>query len=164
MGVAARLIAAAALLCLCSTAAGRSLKQVGLWGQGAGKPGHASAAAAATAAAAAPPAARPPTRRRCGANSNPLLPSSLLQDPSAKIWSNYTLERATFYMSLQMKLPAPKTDSAEKCAEVGAVMRAGMHSIQYACSNMRLYLVAVLISCRMTLLHLPHRPAGVPRR
>ncbi|PRW39380.1 hypothetical protein C2E21_6990 [Chlorella sorokiniana] len=65
MGAPARLLAAAALLCLCSTVAARSLKQ----------------------------------------------------DLSAKIWSNYTLERATFYMSLQMKLPAPKTDSAEKCAE-----------------------------------------------
>lgn len=41
---------------------------------------------------------------------------SLVQDPTAKIWSNYTLERATFYMSLQMELPAPKTDSPENCA------------------------------------------------
>ena len=115
MALSARLLAAAALLCLCSAVSARTLKQVGLgagaivlrprgWRPGRRRPPPPLQRGAATRCPAPPqPPAHPPS-----------LPP---QDANAKIWANYTLERATFYASVQMKLPAPETATAEACAE-----------------------------------------------
>lgn len=40
-----------------------------------------------------------------------------MQDPNNAIWQSYSIEKATFYASLQMTLPPPSTDSAEACAQ-----------------------------------------------
>lgn len=118
MALSARLFAAAALLCLCSTVAARTLKQVR---PGCGRNCPASSGCRRVAARRRPCGALPPRllhptpQPRAHRFICALTP--LPQDENAKIWSNYTLERATFYASVQMKLPAPETDTAEKCAE-----------------------------------------------